>query len=328
MAHGTGSGTKEEHSGLSNTTKVSAASMHDFDAFLTAHPDYRACYDALASESRKLAMAAAVVYHLHAADLERVTPEILGYVTARYGSGAAQRYVERCRRLEQLQARFDAAPSIESLGGNAAAIARDDYNLALLLSIVFTNHRFEIMQRLSAFLTAFAPSGRLAGIGTGTGYEVLLSARTLPGWALESYDINAEAEAEAKRLLAHFAVAQPVDFGREFPLNAIDNAFRGRYDALLACEVLEHLPDPLNALRSMREYLTAEGRIFATMAVNIAQEDHIFWYPDLASCRMQAEAAGLRIVEEWITPQTTLPPPPDRTRKFHRGNYVAVLARA
>jgi phage gp29-like protein len=64
------------------------------------------------------------------------------------------------------------------------------------------------------------------------------------------------------------------------------------------------------------------------MAVNIAQEDHIFWYPDADSCRLQVREAGLKIVSEWVTSQTTLPPPADREAAFRRGNYVAVAVSA
>ena len=78
----------------------------------------------------------------------------------------------------------------------------------------------------------------------------------------------------------------------------------------------------------MRQYLARGGRAYVTMAINIAQEDHIFLYPDVDSCRIQLGEAGLNIVSEWVTPQTTLPPPADREAGFRKGNYVAVVASA
>ena len=48
--------------------------------------------------------------------------------------------------------------------------------------------------------------------------------------------------------------------------------------------------------------------MFVTMAVNIAQEDHVFLYPDIAACRKQIKDSGLQIHWEWISPQTSLPP--------------------
>jgi hypothetical protein len=67
------------------------------------------------------------------------------------------------------------------------------------------------------------------------------------------------------------------------------------------------------------------------MAVNIAQEDHIYLYPDLESCRRQVRGAGLDIVHEWISPHTAVVPPADlagREYNFRRGNYICDAIRS
>lgn len=301
------------------------AVIDGFEGFIAAKPAYAELYHQLEAQSRKLAMAAAVVHTVHGPDLARVAEPILQYVQHRYGKEAAVSYALRCRRLAELQSRFDQDPCLETLGSANDHISRDTYNVALLLSIVMTNHRFEIMQNLESFLSDLAGRGTLAGLGTGTGYEIKLASELLPEWIIESYDIEPSAEREARQLLAYFGISNPIKFGREFPIDTLDNARLGRYDAIVATEVLEHLPDPARSLRVMREYLTAKGRMFVTMAVNIAQEDHIFLYPDLAACRAQLRDCGLDVLSEWITPQSTLPPPLDRERGFKRGNYVAVV---
>lgn len=295
-----------------------------FEDFIAARPAYAELYRKLEAESRKLAMAAAVVPTVHGPDLARIADPILKYVQHRYGEKADAMYASRCRRLEELQMRFDRDPRTETLGCPEDPVSRDSYNLALLLSIVLTNHRFEIMQSLERFLSELGGQGTLAGLGTGTGYEIKLAAGLLPEWVIESYDIEPTAEEEARRLLAYFGITRPIRFGREFPIDAPDPARFRRYDAIVACEVLEHLPDPARSLRVMREYLAENGRMFVTMAVNIAQEDHIFLYPGIGACRDQLRDCGLRVISECITPQVTLPPPPDRERAFRRGNYVAV----
>jgi hypothetical protein len=77
----------------------------------------------------------------------------------------------------------------------------------------------------------------------------------------------------------------------------------------------------------VREYLKEDGRAFVTMAINIAQEDHIFLYPTIESCRAQLRDAGLYTVSEWITPQTVLSIPANREQSFQKGNYIAVVQR-
>lgn len=290
-------------------------------------PDvYQHALERLEAGDRRLAMAAAVVelMHPHAADVAR---ELLAYAEHRYpGRDVLAIYMDRARFLAELQERFDAEPRRETLGAPGTVIDRDAYKVALLLSIPFTNHRFEIMQQLEAFLGAFtAPHGRVASIGTGTGYELRTMASLPGGWRIESYDIDETVQAEARRFLEFFGVSRPIVWGGEFPLMSPPDEFRAQYDALVLCEVLEHLPDPATALDAVGQCLTPAGRAFVTMAINIAQEDHIYLYPDVDSCRDQIGAAGLHILSEWVTPQTTLPPAADREAGFRKGNYVAVV---
>ena len=287
---------------------------------------YDCALERLESLERRLALAASVVDTLHP-DVREIANALLEYAAVRYpGRDCVSEYAQRGRALAVLQDRFDANPSVETLGCQHARPDRDAYNLALLLSIPFTNHRFEIMQRLGEFAAeCHGATGRIVSIGTGTGYELRLMASLPPGWTIESYDIEESVQQDARHFLTHFGVTRPIQWGREFPLDAPPAEFSGRYDAMVLCELLEHLPDPLRALRAVRACLTRDGRAFVTMAVNIAQEDHIYLYADLASCRRQIAQAGLRTIREWIAPQTTLPPSADREQTFRKGNYVAVV---
>jgi len=284
----------------------------------------------LEEADRRIALAAGVVDVLHP-DAPQIAEDILRFLAWRYpDADPVAEYIRRAEALSTLQERFDREPCVATLSGPAEPVPRDRYNISLLLSIVLTNHRFEIMQQLEAFLADCTdPAGRIASIGTGTGYELRLMARTLqPGWTMESYDTDETVRADAQHYLEFFGVKRPVVWGSEFPLDQVSPEFRGKYSAAVLCEVLEHLPNPPQALRSVREYLAPGGRAFVTMAINIAQEDHIFLYPDVDSCRIQLREAGLNIVGEWVTPQTTLPPPADREAGFRKGNYVAVAVSA
>jgi 2-polyprenyl-3-methyl-5-hydroxy-6-metoxy-1,4-benzoquinol methylase len=288
---------------------------------------YERALERLETLDRRLAMAAAVVDALHA-EASTVAGAIFAYAAHRFpGRDVLATYVERARALADLQDRFDADPRPENLGCPAAAIDRDAYNIALLLSIPLTNHRFEIMQQLERFLSTLrAPAGRIASIGTGTGYELRHMAALPAGWAVESYDIDPRVQHEARDFLDFFGVGREIRWGREFPLTAAPADCRGRYDALVLCELLEHLGDPATALAAVRDCLAPGAPAFVTMAINIAQEDHVYLYPDISSCRAQLATARLRTLAEWITPQTTLPPAADRERSFRKGNYVAVVA--
>ena len=289
---------------------------------------YEEVLDRLEQTDTRLALAAYVVETLHS-DAAGVANDILRFCAHRYsGIDLLGEYMLRASGLEALQKRFDAQAQVEFLGDRSAVVPRDRYNISLLLSIVLTNHRFEIMRELEGFLRRLElNSGRIASIGTGTGFELRLIAAALPdGLQIESYDIDPTTRQEAEQYLRFFGIERQVLFGSEFPLDVVDPGFVNAFDALILCEVLEHLPDPARALASVRTYLTDRGHAFLTMAVNIAQEDHIFLYADIETCRRQIREAGLEIVREWITPQTTVVPPAnpaDRENGFRKGNYVA-----
>lgn len=303
------------------------AVIDQFADFTRTHPLYGEAYAELSALNRKAAFAAAVVHAVYPDELHVVAEPLLGYLRQRYGRDLVPMYVSRLSVLEELQVRFNSLPDVDTIGDPNVRVDRNSYNVALLMSIVFSNHRFEIMQWLKLFLKRLQRRGRVAILGTGTGYELKLVAEILPEWSVESYDIDPSSEREARDLLGYFNIRRPVQYERELQL---DSPFPGclqRYDAIVACEVLEHLRDPARALQSLREYLAVGGRMFVTMAVNIAQEDHVFWYPDLKSCQEQLHACGWKIASQWIALQCTLPPSADREVGFKRGNYVAEVTR-
>jgi SAM-dependent methyltransferase len=73
-----------------------------------------------------------------------------------------------------------------------------------------------------------------------------------------------------------FGISEDIFLGGCFPLDQCPDESHGRYDAIVLSEVLEHLADPAEALGTLRDCLRDDGLMFATMAINIAQEDHVF----------------------------------------------------
>lgn len=306
------------------------AALHaeDFARFLEGRPAFGALVDEVARRSPLLGRSASTVFALHGRKLGRRADEILSFVEQEFaGRDFAAIYVERVREIALMQERFFKDPGRHTLGAPDTPVSRDAYNLALLLSILFSNHRFEIMEQLDAYLELIrADSGRIASVGAGTGYELKRMAGRLEGWRIEGYEIDADARATALRLLEHYGAAERVELHTAFPLDRPEPERAGTYNGMVLCEILEHLSDPAAALNVCRTYIKPGGYLFATMAVNLAQEDHIYLYPDAASCRTQLRDCGYSILHEWIAPVMIAPPPPgsDREQLLHSGNYIAV----
>jgi len=303
---------------------------HNFDEFLKDHSLYQSAYATLEEENRLLAVSAQLVYELHRSELGQVAEEILAFIGHRFGTDFMKRYMARVNAMAELQKRFDANPSAATLGDPGARVDPDDYGLALLLSIVLTNHRFEMMRVLRRFLgeLSSADGGSIVSIGSGAGYELKLIAQALPNWEIESYDTDSHMQSMARQLLGFFKVAQGMRFASLFPLEQPSREFVGKYDAVVLCEVLEHLTNAAGALYALRECLKDTGRMFVTMAINIAQEDHVFLYPDVKSCRSQMRDCGFAVEYEWLAPQSIRFLPDDREADFRKGNYIAVVSKS
>jgi len=305
---------------------TSTVELEPFDLFMQDHRLYRSAFQQLADSSRVLVTSAQMVFELYPSELGPVADDILSFATQAYPSDFVQMYLSRVDRLAELQQIFDAHPSLETLG-NGRRVDPASYGVALLLSIVFTNHRFEIMRNVRSFLQQLSSSqtpGSMVSIGCGTGYELKLAGELLSGWRIAAYDTDADMRAQAHQLLEFFHLGNKVEFREYFPLGASADQ-KGMYDAIMLCEVLEHLANPADALLTLGDCLKPDGRMFVTMAINLAQEDHTYLYQDVSACRHQLQRSGLQIVEEWLAPQSVFLLPPDRETGFKKGNYIATV---
>jgi SAM-dependent methyltransferase len=199
----------------------------------------------------------------------------------------------------------------------------------LLLSFVLTNHRFEILESLSEFLrTSCGGPEKLLSIGFGTGYELKVAHNLLRDWRYEAYDSSPESFQYASELLRFFGCPDAGLCKKLFPLEdgTLPEGLEGSFGKIVLCELLEHLENPERALRNVGRTLHRDGMIFATMAINIAQEDHIYHYRTVEEARTQVREAGLRVLHERVTPVTIMPfSERDREKIFTKGNYICFL---
>ena len=293
------------------------------------HSDLEEYYD---QHDLILWMSLAAVHKMQGERVLTLADEILSFVSRHGPPDPLQRYLKRVQALQSLQETF------EKTGRYAAsryqevpAVELGDYNLALLLSFVVANHRFEILERLTEFFDAPTPAPRrLLSVGFGTGYELKVAQDRCPTWEIEAFDRSPEAAGYASKLLRHFGCDTACLRLDTFPLEADDGieAYEQRYGKVVLCEVLEHLEQPAHAIRNLARALAPGGHMFLTMAINLAQEDHIYLYRSIDEARQQVTAQGLEIEREWITPVTVRAfQEVDRARIFRKGNFVCVARR-
>ena len=123
--------------------------------------------------------------------------------------------------------------------------------------------------------TIYPPGSRILEAGCGVGAQTVTLARNCPEAQIISIDISAASVTEAeKRVTAagfnNVAFQQGDIFELTFP--------EAHFDHIFVCFVLEHLPEPVMALKHLSRYLKPGGTI------TVIEGDHgsTYFYPDSA----------------------------------------------
>ena len=255
--------------------------------------------------------------------------DILRFLSHRGTACAVEKYVARAGRLRRLQSEFEKTGRyIAASSKQVQPIDGEQYKLALLISFICTSHRFDILRSLVSFLRMRCRAPReLLSVGYGTGYELKLAFDEAPGWRIAAFDSSPDSYEYASELLRFFG--HPMDCLHQdvFSFECRDGvvADRESFGKVILCELLEHLDDPKAALRAMRNVLHPEGLLFCTMAVNIAQEDHVYVYRSAEYARTQVLECGFEIVQEILAPVVILPfSESKRAELFKKGNYICI----
>jgi len=148
------------------------------------------------------------------------------------------------------------------LGINDFSLSRQQYDTVLTLSILFTAHRFRIMQLLKE---KAAPLQKALFIGLGSGLEIELTKNAYQ--EIHGYDLSVDP----------FLYSQFKD--ASFNAALYTGQFNNYFDAVYLVELLEHLETPYDLLHTCYSSLKKGGHIFLTTATDIPQFDHLYNFP-------------------------------------------------
>ena len=146
--------------------------------------------------------------------------------------------------------------------------------------------------------TQYEPGSKVLEVGCGVGAQTLQLVTRSPGIRLTAVDISEESLAQAKaRVTAEVEWVQG-DL-RELP-------YDGEFDHLFLCFVLEHLPDPVQALTKLQRVLRPGG------SITVIEGDHqsAFFHPQSSAAQhvidclidLQEEAGGDSLIGRRLQP--------------------------
>lgn len=179
----------------------------------------------------------------------------------------------------------------------ANQVVMNKYMNGLLLSNVFwDNHARVFAYFTRRYLPSLARGADHLEIGPGHGLFLYFAARRADLGAVAGWDISETSIENTRRALDAMAAARPVDLKLR-DLFAQDDGASPRFDSVVLSEILEHLEDPVAALRLVHARLKPGGTVFINVPANSPAPDHIFLVRDPEHAAELAVSAGYDIVD-------------------------------
>lgn len=191
--------------------------------------------------------------------------------------------------------------AVEAVYGDPAFMAR--YLNGLLLSQVMWRNQTAAIER---FVREFLPNQESGGayleIGPGHGIYAYLAADSGRFSSMTGWDISETSLQETRDALTRLGTQAEVELRiRDIQKPASQTE---RFDSIAISEVLEHLENPLLALKTLRAALAPGGQIFINVPVNSPAPDHIYLWETPEDVIRDVESCGLEIRSASFEPMT------------------------
>jgi 2-polyprenyl-3-methyl-5-hydroxy-6-metoxy-1,4-benzoquinol methylase len=181
----------------------------------------------------------------------------------------------------------------------------DRYMNGLLLSNVFwANHACSFAAYLNDYLPRLPIGAAHLEIGPGHGLLLLFAARRADISHIEGWDVSPTSIANTGAMLSTLGVRRPVALRRVDLFEASGPDPDGGFDSIVMSEVLEHLEDPVAALRAASRQLKPGGLIWINVPANSPAPDHIFLVEGPDHAEALVRAADLDVVASSAFPMS------------------------
>ncbi len=176
-------------------------------------------------------------------------------------------------------------------------------NGLLVSEAVWSNHAHVFAEYLNDYLPRLASGASHLEIGPGHGVFLYFAA-TKPGVGrVEGWDISPTSIAKTRDALQALGATGNVEL-RLTDLFAAGAAGGARFDSIVMSEILEHLEDPVAAVRAACRHLKPGGLLWVNVPANSPAPDHIFLFEGLEHAKGIVEQGGLAIEHSVAFPMT------------------------
>lgn len=178
------------------------------------------------------------------------------------------------------------------------------YMNGLLVSyVLWSNHAHAVASFVTSYLPMLPPGTDHLEIGPGHGVLLYLAAEAPTVETLTGWDISPTSIQNTRHALQTLGASKSAQLELQ---NLFDSQPRDdvRFGSIVMSEILEHLEDPVAALRAASRWLRPGGYIWVNVPANSPAPDHIFLFESPEHATEIVRQAGLEIVREEAFPMS------------------------
>jgi 2-polyprenyl-3-methyl-5-hydroxy-6-metoxy-1,4-benzoquinol methylase len=183
---------------------------------------------------------------------------------------------------------------------NAAFMASYMHGL-LATQVLWPNHCSAFTHFVTRYLPSLPAGARHLEIGPGHGLYMQFAASSANVASLTGWDLSATSIEATRDALRVLGAKQPVELVLQNLFDAPARTHQG-FDSVVMSELVEHLEEPVVALRAVREHMAPGGRLFVHVPANAPSPDHIFLVTSLAHACSVIEQAGFKVIDSAAYP--------------------------
>ncbi len=148
-------------------------------------------------------------------------------------------------------------------------------NFLLVSYVLWDNHVRAVWDFEHGFLPMVRQNARHLEIGPGHGLLLQLATESPRICSITGWDVSATSIEHTRRCLNAMGTSIPVELRVQNLFDAPATSV-AEFDSMVLSEVLEHLEDPVSALRAVRSSLSDDGLLWINVPLNSPAPDHIF----------------------------------------------------
>jgi len=174
-----------------------------------------------------------------------------------------------------------------------------DYLWGLYFSEIFWKIHYNFTKFfLQSFVNDVKNEGRVLEVPTGSGFFLCEFLQKNSKWKGTGVDLADSSISISQKILRTNHISKDSYVLKKYDFHNLKE--EEKFDRIICGEFLEHLENPLEALKKFNNLLKNDGKMFLTVAIWAAQFDHIYLYKNANEVRDHIQKAGFQIDKELV----------------------------